>query len=246
MPHFVADDAADDRGHFDNAEEFRPSRPVALARMACRIEERRDRNTSDIVDRGRGVTALARDWQRKDPEMCRERHHLQIGAVSEEAGIDNGVRDARKRAEHPIDKPKLARHQRRVVGPSEPLRKPDDLFEARLPRSGRKCRRTLDHEGMIRRTVVGSLHAAHRVHQLTGIENVRHHDLGAETLEQIAPGVPHTDGGAYGPTFGQQLSDNSATGPSGCAGYQNFRFNHKKRSRVAFRFSVRYRTLIAE
>ena len=50
MPHFVADDVADDCGHFDNAEEFRPSRSVALARMACRIEERRDRNTSDIVD----------------------------------------------------------------------------------------------------------------------------------------------------------------------------------------------------
>jgi hypothetical protein len=48
----------------------------------------------------------------------------------------------------PIDQPKLARHQRRVVGPGEPLRKPDDLFEARLPRIGGKCRRTLDHEGM--------------------------------------------------------------------------------------------------
>ena len=47
---FVADDVADDCGHFDNAEEFRPSRSVALARMACRIEERRDRNASNIVD----------------------------------------------------------------------------------------------------------------------------------------------------------------------------------------------------
>jgi uncharacterized protein YbjT (DUF2867 family) len=41
-----------------------------------------------------------------------------------------------------------------VVGPGEPLRKPDDLFEARLPRSAGKCRRTLDHEGMIGRTGV--------------------------------------------------------------------------------------------
>ena len=121
--------------------------------------------------------------------MRRERHHLQIGAVSEEAGIDDGVCDARKRGEHPIDQPKLARHQRRVVGPGEPLRKPDDLFEARLPRSGGKCRRTLDHEGMIGRTVVSSLHVAHRVHQLTGIENVRDHDLGTATLEQIAARV---------------------------------------------------------
>jgi hypothetical protein len=50
MPHFVADDVADDCGHFDNAEELRPSRSVALARVAGRIEERRDRNASDIVD----------------------------------------------------------------------------------------------------------------------------------------------------------------------------------------------------
>ena len=64
MPHFVADDVADDRGHFGNGEEFRPSRPVALARVARWIEERGDRNAGDIVDRGRGVTALSRDWQR--------------------------------------------------------------------------------------------------------------------------------------------------------------------------------------
>jgi len=132
VPHFVADDATDDRGHFGNGEEFRPSRPVALARVACRIEQRRDCNSGNIIDRGRGVTALALDWQRKDPEMRRERHHLHIGAVCEEAGIDDGVRDARKRREHLIDKPKLARHKRRVVGSGEPLGKPDDLFEARL------------------------------------------------------------------------------------------------------------------
>src|SRR5262249_30465820 len=160
-------------------EEFRSGRPVALARVARWIEERRYRNASDIVDRGRGVTALSRDWQREDTEMRRERHHLQIGAVSKEAGIDDGVRDARKRGEHPIDQPNLARDQCRVVGPSEPLRKPDDLFETRLTRSGGKRRSTLDHEGMIGRAVVSSLHAAHRVHQLTGIENVRNNDLGA-------------------------------------------------------------------
>ena len=34
MPHFVADDAADNRSHFVNAEEFRASRTVALARVA--------------------------------------------------------------------------------------------------------------------------------------------------------------------------------------------------------------------
>ena len=84
--------------------------------------------------------------------MRRERHHLHIGAVSEETGIDDGVSDVRKRGEHPIDKPKLARHQRRVVRSGEPLRKPDDLFEATLPRSRGKCRRTLDHERMVGRT----------------------------------------------------------------------------------------------
>jgi hypothetical protein len=246
MPHFVADDVADDRGHFGNGEEFRPGRPVALARMARWIEQRGDRNAGDIVDRGRGVTALSRDWQRKDPEMRRERHHLHIGAVREETGIDDGVRDARKRGEHPIDKPKLARHKRRVVGPSEPLRKPDDLFEARLTRSGRKCRRTLDHEGMIGRAVVSSLHAAHSVHQLTGIENVRIHDLGTATLEQIAAPVPHADGGSYGTTFGQELRDYGATGSSGCAGYQNFWISHGKRRGVVFRFAVRIRTAVTE
>src|SRR5262249_20826149 len=107
-PHFVANNAAYDCGHFDNAEEFRSGRPVALARVARWIEERRYRNASDIVDRGRGVTALSRDWQREDTEMRRERHHLQIGAVSKEAGIDDGVRNARKRGEHPVDQPKLA------------------------------------------------------------------------------------------------------------------------------------------
>ena len=75
---------------------------------------------------------------------------------------------------------------------------------------------------MIRRAVVGSLHTAHRVHQLAGIGNVCNHNFGAATLKQIAACVPHADGGSYGPTFGQQLSDYRATGSSGCAGYQNF------------------------
>src|SRR6516164_660758 len=83
---------------------------------------------------------------------------------------------------------------------------------------------------MIRRTVIASLHTAHRVRQLTRIENVCNHNLSAATLEQIAARVPHTDGGSYGPTLGQQLSDNSATGPSGCADNENFRINHEKRS----------------
>src|SRR5258708_878294 len=48
MPHFVADDVADDRGHFDNGKEFRPSRPVALARVARWIEERGDRNAGRL------------------------------------------------------------------------------------------------------------------------------------------------------------------------------------------------------
>src|SRR5260221_14784591 len=82
---------------------------------------------------------------------------------------------------------------------------------------------------MIRRAVVGSLHTAHRVHQLAGIENVWNHNLGAATLEQIAARVPDTDGGSYRPSFGQQLSDYDATGSSGCAGYQKFRVNHRER-----------------
>jgi len=153
------------------------------------------------------------------------------------------VRDARKRREHPIDKPMLARHQRGMVGASQPLRKPNDLFEARLPRSVRKCRRTLDGEGMIRRAVISSPHTAHCVRQLTRIEKVCDHNLSAATLEQIAPCVSDTDGSSYGPTLGQQLSDDGATGPSGCADNENFRVSHKERSGVAFWFSVRYRTL---
>jgi hypothetical protein len=116
----------------------------------------------------------------------------------------------------------------------------------RLTRSGRKCRRTLDHEGMIGRAVVSSLHAAHSVHQLTGIENVRIHDLGTATLEQIAAPVPHADGGSYGTTFGQELRDYGATGSSGCAGYQNFWISHGKRRGVVFRFAVRIRTAVTE
>ena len=105
MPNFATHDLADDSSHFGNAEEFRSSRPVALARVAGRIEERCNRNAGDVVDRGRGVTALSRDWQRKDPEMRCERHHLHIGAVGEETWIDDGVSDARQRGEHLIDKP---------------------------------------------------------------------------------------------------------------------------------------------
>ena len=86
---------------------------------------------------------------------------------------------------------------------------------------------------MIGRAVISSLDTAHRVRQLTGIENICNHNLGAATLEQIAPGVPDTDGSSYGPTFGQQLSDNSATGPSGSADYENFWVSHKERSGVA-------------
>jgi hypothetical protein len=174
--------------------------------------------------------------------MRRERHHLHIGAVSEEAGIDDGVRDARQRGEHPINEPKLARHQRRVIGPGEPLRKPDDLFQAGLTRSDRKRRRTLDDEGIIGRTVVRSLRPAQGVHQLTGIENVRYNDLGAAALKQNAAGVTHPDGGAYGITFGQQLGHHGTTGSSGCAGDQNFRFNHgeEKRDSISVLGTISY------
>ena len=50
MPDFVTDDLADNCGHFENAEEFRPSRLVALACMACWIEERGDCDAGDIGD----------------------------------------------------------------------------------------------------------------------------------------------------------------------------------------------------
>jgi hypothetical protein len=104
MPHFVADDAADDRRHFSNGEELRPSQPVALARVACWIQERGDRNAGDIVNRGRGVPALSGDWQRQDPEMRRYGHHLEKWTISEETGSNGGVRDVGQRSEHPVDK----------------------------------------------------------------------------------------------------------------------------------------------
>ena len=69
---------------------------------------------------------VANDARAETDHTVRLQEWLQIWAVSEEAGIDDGVREARKRGEHPIDKPKLARHKRRVLGPSEPLLKPDD------------------------------------------------------------------------------------------------------------------------
>jgi len=50
--------------------------------------------------------------------------------------------------------------------------------------------------------------------------------VGAAALQQIAAGVTHPDGGAYGATFGQQLGDYGTTGSSGWAGDQNFWVNH--------------------
>src|SRR5260221_15216 len=67
-----------------------------------------------------------------------------------------------------------------------------------------------------------------------GIRKGSDPNLSAETLEPIAPGVRDTDGGSYWPPFGQQLSNNSATGPSGCAGYENFWVSHNKETRVVF------------
>src|SRR5258707_13741814 len=99
----------------------------------------------------------------------------------------------------------LARHERRVVGPGEPLRKPNDLFKARLARSGRKCRRALDDEGMVRRAVVGSLHTTYRLPQLTGVKDVRKHELRAPALEAIAAGAPPPDHGPPPPTLCQHL-----------------------------------------
>jgi hypothetical protein len=234
MPHVMTDDTANDPSHFGNGEEFRPSWSVAFSGVARWVGQSSDRNPSDVVDRGRRVTAVTRYWQRKDTEVCRERHHLQIRAVSEKAWIDHGVGDARKRGEHPIDQPMLARHQRRVVGSGQPLRKANDLFKAGLPCSVRKRYCTLDHKRMIWRAVISSLYATHRVRQLSGIENVRHHDLSATTLEKIAPRVLDTDSGSYWPPLGQQLRDHGAPGPAGCADNKNFWIGHKRRSGVIF------------
>jgi hypothetical protein len=77
--------------------------------------------------------------------------------------------------------------------------------------------------------------AAHGVLQLTGVENVRNNDLGAAALQQIAAGVTHPDGGAYGATFGQQLGDD---GPTGFSGDQNLWVNHGR----YFNWMVRYGT----
>src|SRR5689334_23236236 len=103
MPHLMTDNPADDLSHFAYHQKCRPGWPVAVAGVARWISQGSDRYPRDVVDRGRRVKALARDWQRKDAKVCRERHHLQIGAVGEEAWIDDSVGDARKRAEHPID-----------------------------------------------------------------------------------------------------------------------------------------------
>jgi len=54
----------------------------------------------------------------------RERHHLQIEAVTEETGIDDGVRDARKRGELKMALPK---HR-------QPKDGNNDTDEAKLPR----------------------------------------------------------------------------------------------------------------
>ena len=133
----------------------------------------------------------------------------------------------------------LARHQRRVVRFSQPLRKPDNLFQADLTRSDCECRRTLDNKGVIGWTVVSSLHAAHRIHQLVGIKDVGHNNLGAPALEKIAAHVTYADHGAYRPTVGQQLCDYCATGSASGARDQNFWFNHGKRIGVAFPLPVR-------
>jgi hypothetical protein len=125
-----------------------------------------------------------------------------------------------------------------VIGPGKPLRKADDLFQARLTRSDRKRRPTLDDEGMIGRTVVRSLHAAHGVHQLAGIENVRNHDLGAARLQSCAALVENANHRTHWDPFSEKLSDYRATGFSGRACYQNSWINHG----LAFQLTVRYRT----
>jgi hypothetical protein len=72
----MTDDSANDRGHFSNGEELRSSRPITLARVARWIGQGSDCNSGDVIERRRCVAAFTRDWQRKDPEMCRERHHF--------------------------------------------------------------------------------------------------------------------------------------------------------------------------
>jgi len=52
-------------------------------------------------------------------------------------------------------------------------------------------------------------------------------------LQCCAARVPNAKDGSRRPTFGQQPSDYGATGPSGCAGDQNFEINHGKKRRVA-------------
>jgi hypothetical protein len=54
MPHFVADDVADDRGHFDNAEEFRPSRSVFMVTMTGRFVPAIAMITGSVEARHRG------------------------------------------------------------------------------------------------------------------------------------------------------------------------------------------------
>src|ERR1700739_4499379 len=111
----MTDDAPDDPSHFGYRQKFWPGWPVALTGVARWISQGSDRYPRNVVDRGRRIKALARDWQRKDAEMCGERHHLEIGTVGEEPWIDDGVGDAWKRAEHPIDQPMLAAHQSRLI-----------------------------------------------------------------------------------------------------------------------------------
>src|SRR5208282_1253060 len=73
-----------------------------------------------------------------------------------------------------------------------------------------------------------SLRVAHRVRQLTGIENVRHNDLGAARLQRSAAQVECAHHGAYRNALGEKLTDDRATGFSGRAGYQNFGINHRR------------------
>jgi hypothetical protein len=87
------------------------------------------------------------------------------------------------------------------------------------------------------------LYATHRIGQLTGIENVCHHDLSAATLEENAPRISDPNGGPYWPPLSQQLPGDGATGPSGRADNKNFWVSHKEKERNNIASTVRYRTL---
>jgi hypothetical protein len=180
-------------GHFLCAEQLWSSWAVGLSGVPRWIHQGHSGEARDIFVRRRRVAAIVED-PGEDAELRGKSNRRQVG-LSEEARVDERMRDSRCHREQPIAQPVLTGHQRGMRGACQPLRQADDVFEPGFLGGDREGGRALNHVWIDGRAIIRALDAIECIRNALDIAHLGDRDLDPLHFQSRATAVfPAHDG----------------------------------------------------